>query len=323
MFGKLQPLSTGVSSVLVLALGMSTLGRLVGQELRIKDPVRYLALGDSYTIGERVPEFQRWPNQLRDSLVRRGLTVQETRIIATTGWTTGNLLSAISNQDLRQEGYNLVSLLIGVNNQYQNRPLDTYRKEFQQLLDSALVYTRGDPTGVFVLSIPDYAYTPFGNGDPNISREIDAFNEVNDSITAAYGIRYFNITPISRRGLDEPGLVAIDGLHPSGMQYTLWVEEVLAYLDGLITSTASIRDIKPLRLYPVPAGEFLNVSGLDQWGVDQVQLLSPVGRVVRKESVEGRNSIRLDTKSLPAGLYLVRGLNKRGKVVVAGKFTKP
>jgi len=194
------------------------------QDLQVKAPVRYLALGDSYTIGQSVPDNERWPIQLRDSLEKRGIDVRETNVIATTGWRTDNLLNAISNQNLDRENYNLVSLLIGVNDQYQQRPIAHYEPLFRQLLDSCLRYAAFDTSSVFIVSIPDYAYTPFGQRrtDPNqISLQLDEYNAINKRVAEEYGVQYFDITPISRLGLENTDLVATDELHPSGYQYTL------------------------------------------------------------------------------------------------------
>ena len=191
----------------------------------MQKPVKYLALGDSYTIGHGVPEQDRFPVQFAERLRADGIPAEDPRILATTGWTTGNLKNALQNAGLEKD-YDLVSLLIGVNNQYQGRTLGEYETEFDQLLDSAIAYAGGDPAKVFVLSIPDYAYTPFGQNRPNppaISTAIDAFNAVNKTLAEARGILYFDITPISRQGLSQPELVAGDGLHPSGEMYRRWV----------------------------------------------------------------------------------------------------
>ena len=183
----------------------------------------YLALGDSYTIGESVAANERYPVQLGIRLVPDPAN-KEVRIIAQTGWTTGDLASALDTTTDLRASYDLVSLLIGVNNQYQGRSLENYAVEFRGLLERAIEFA-GNATGrVFVVSIPDYAYTPYGGGNPMISEEIDAFNVANRSITAEYGIQYFDITPISRQGLSNPALVATDGLHPSAEQYRRWVE---------------------------------------------------------------------------------------------------
>lgn len=186
----------------------------------------YLALGDSYTIGESVTANARYPVQLANALVP-GPDNKEVRIIAQTGWTTEELANALDTATDLEASYDLVSLLIGVNNQYQGRSLENYRVEFRDLLERAIELA-GNATGrVFVVSIPDYAFTPFGGGNPLISEEIDAFNLANRSITAEYGIQYFDITPISRQGLVNTALVATDGLHPSAEQYRLWVELML------------------------------------------------------------------------------------------------
>jgi len=188
---------------------------------------KYLALGDSYTIGEAVAESERWPNQLVKALEEKNIFYQQPRIIATTGWRTDNLMEAIDAAGLKNE-YALVSLLIGVNNQYQGKPLEQYKMEFTVLLNRAVQLAAGKKENVFVVSIPDYGFTPFGEAkQADISPAIDAFNEANRSITAQHGIRYVNITDISRQGLLLPAYVAPDQLHPSGAMYKKWVERLV------------------------------------------------------------------------------------------------
>lgn len=188
---------------------------------------KYLALGDSYTIGQSVPEEERWPVVLTERLRADGGLLDDPNIIAMTGWTTGNLKAAIDYEEPTEE-YDLVSLLIGVNNQFQGRTLDEYRTEFEELLNTSIRLAKGDPSQVFVVSIPDYGYTPYGQSNQeNISDQIDIFNAAALEITESYGVRFFNITPISRRAFDEPGFVANDGLHPSGYQYSLWVDSIV------------------------------------------------------------------------------------------------
>lgn len=190
-----------------------------------KKSFKYLALGDSYTIGESVTEKDRWPNQLAEKL-----SIPKPRIIATTGWRTDDLKGAMDAANLLNE-YDLVSLLIGVNNQYQGKPADQYEIEFEALLKRAIELAKGNSKNVFIVSIPDYGYTPFGKPkQETITPQIDQFNEINKRITAKYKIAYFDITEISRKGLDDPALVATDGLHPSGKMYTLWVDEINAGL---------------------------------------------------------------------------------------------
>jgi len=201
-----------------------------GQSLSASKLVKFLALGDSYTIGESVEENLRWPNQLSDALSAKGFQIDRPKIIATTGWRTDNLSDAIHAADLKDE-YSLVSLLIGVNNQYQGRSVEQYAPEFEGLLLTAIKLAKGKNEKVFVVSIPDYGYTPFGKPkQTEISKAIDQFNAVNESIANRMGIKYISITDISRLGLDQPNLVADDGLHPSGKMYSMWVERILQAL---------------------------------------------------------------------------------------------
>jgi lysophospholipase L1-like esterase len=189
----------------------------------------YLALGDSYTIGEGVPEKDRWPVQLAAMLNENRIEMQSPRIIARTGWTTGELLLAL-NQAQITEPYNLVSLLIGVNNQYRNGDIDYFTKTFNQLLDSAIVYAGGRPQNVVVLSIPDYGLTPFGrNMNPEkIAREIDEYNNLSKRACDRKNISYIDITALTRIHT-EALYIASDQLHPSAKMYELWVNAL--YLD--------------------------------------------------------------------------------------------
>lgn len=208
---------------LLLLLSSSTMGQLI-----IEDNIKFLALGDSYTIGESVIANDRWPEQLIDSLSARGLDYIDTKIIAVTGWRTDNLQAAIHDAKLKDE-FTLVSLLIGVNNFYQGKSVESYIPEFEAILQKAIELAGGIKSRVFVLSIPDYGYTPFGKGNLEAIRQgIDAFNAANETITKNAGVKYINITDISRRGLDEPDLVAFDGLHPSGKMYAEWVKKILS-----------------------------------------------------------------------------------------------
>jgi lysophospholipase L1-like esterase len=189
-----------------------------------KRTMKYLALGDSYTIGESVAETDRWPVQLGAAL---GWD-KKPEIIATTGWRTDDLMNAVKKAPLSPP-YDMVSLLIGVNNQYQGKSADAYRPEFEELLLKAIELAGGDKKKVFVVSIPDYGFTPFGKPKQDaITHDIDAFNSANESIAKRIGVRYINITDISRNGFEDPALVAADGLHPSGKQYKLWVERIVA-----------------------------------------------------------------------------------------------
>jgi len=181
---------------------------------------RYLALGDSYTIGESVPATDRFPVQLA-----RELHLGEPEIIARTGWTTDELNAAIDAVH-PQGPYALVTLLIGVNNQYRGRDAEQYRGEFAALLQRAIGFAGGDAKKVIVVSIPDWGVTPFAEGRdrPKIAAEIDRYNAINKAETLRAGARYADITPVSRGS--DPTLVAPDGLHPSGKQYMAWVKMI-------------------------------------------------------------------------------------------------
>jgi lysophospholipase L1-like esterase len=185
----------------------------------------FLALGDSYTIGQSVTADERFPYQTARLLINAGIAVKQPVVIATTGWTTANLLAAL-NVDPPANNYDIVTLLIGVNNQYQHRSLDEYKTQFQQLLGMAIGYAGGKPGHVFVVSIPDYSVTPFASNSDRaqIALEIDQFNAANRSIALSAGVHYTDITPISREGATDPALQATDGLHPSGKQYGRWAE---------------------------------------------------------------------------------------------------
>ncbi|KLD63024.1 SGNH/GDSL hydrolase family protein [Dyella japonica] len=186
--------------------------------------MRYLALGDSYSIGEGVPEAGRWPVQLAVRLRREGVALDDPAIIATTGWTTDELSAAMDAASFTPP-YELVSLLIGVNNQYRGRSADEYRDEIRRLLERAVALA-GDRSGrVLVLSIPDWGVTPFAHGSGRdvlrIASELDSYNAIAREEAERRGAQFVDITGISRQ---HPALLADDGLHPSAAQYALWTE---------------------------------------------------------------------------------------------------
>ncbi|MES2763034.1 MAG: GDSL-type esterase/lipase family protein [Bacteroidota bacterium] len=278
----------------------------LAQPLQAQSPLRFLALGDSYTIGQSVAVNQRWPVQLRDSLAVRGIVTDTMRIIATTGWRTDNLINAITNQQLQQQHYNLVSLLIGVNNQYQGTPVSQYRTEFPQLLDSAIRYAGGDTSHVFVVSIPDYGYTPYGQQtlmQPQISQEIDQYNTINKHFADSFNIRYFDITPISRLGLIQPNLVASDGLHPSGIQYGEWVKLMLQYIDGNTVTSINENDKADALIYPSPAGDIIHISNSGSKNMT-IELYGNTGQLVLKQAANEETDILLT--GLSKGIYIIR-----------------
>ena len=208
-------------------------------------PARYLALGDSYTIGESVAAAERWPNQLVAMLREQGANLARPEIVARTGWTTGELaaaLDAVERGEMVEMAvdehaprpappYQLVTLLIGVNNQYRGRPVEEYRAQLQALVARAVAYAGGEPRRVVMLSIPDWGVTPFaagmGRDAANVSREIAAYNEAARAVCAEAGVAFIDITPLTREAATRPELLASDGLHPSGLDYQRWAHAAL------------------------------------------------------------------------------------------------
>ena len=185
----------------------------------------YLALGDSYTIGEGVANEFSWPAQLTASLISEGKNIDSLKIIARTGWTTGDLQTAMSSETL--EDFDMVSLLIGVNNQYQRLSFDDFKPEFDSLLLQAISIAGGSEN-VFLVSIPDYGVTPFGAANSEqIARELDEYNSYMKAQGEASEIPFVNITDISRSLGNGENALAPDQLHPSGTQYAQWVERIL------------------------------------------------------------------------------------------------
>lgn len=187
----------------------------------------YLALGDSYTIGESLPLQDNFPYQTVDVLRKKGMSITDPEIVAKTGWTTDELMDAIAKRSLKPT-YDFVSLLIGVNNQYRGRDVAVYEKEFEELLKQAIEFAGGKHSHVFVLSIPDWGATPFAEGRDRvkITREIDLFNATNQKIAKQYKVNYIEITTGTREALKDLTLVADDKLHPSKKEYAKWAEKL-------------------------------------------------------------------------------------------------
>lgn len=183
----------------------------------------YLALGDSYTIGEGVPAVDQWGMQLADLLRQEGVAVSNPVTIARTGWTTSELASAIAAADPAPT-FDMVTLLIGVNNQYRGQPLASYRTEFYGLLDTSIRLAKGNPNHVLVLSIPDWGATPFGEGRDRqqITAEIEAFNTAAKELAQIAGVTFIDITPLTRKAADDVTYVASDGLHYAGKMHREW-----------------------------------------------------------------------------------------------------
>ncbi|HEY9001091.1 MAG TPA: SGNH/GDSL hydrolase family protein [Mucilaginibacter sp.] len=193
----------------------------------------YLALGDSYTIGEMVPADQSYPNQAAAILNKKGRHINPPTIIAKTGWRTDELIQAITNSNLTQK-FDIVTLLIGVNNQYQHKDTAIYRTQFVQLLNTSIAFTKNNKHHVFVLSIPDWGVTPFANGrnPERIATEIDAYNHINKEESKKAGVNYINITSLYREIGDDPAYLAEDKLHPSGKMYEKWAKLVANTIEG-------------------------------------------------------------------------------------------
>ncbi len=200
---------------------------VVANKTPVKEAYHYLALGDSYTIGQSVPADAAFPAQLVNALSMQQIGVSTPKIIAQTGWTTDELQAAI-NIEKPSAQYDLVTLLIGVNNQFRNYSETIYRQQFVSLLNQAISFAKGNKAHVFVLSIPDWGVTPFASGydRSTIAKEIDRFNAINKEESAKAGVAYVDITAISRMAANDPSLIAADGLHPSAKMYGLWVKEL-------------------------------------------------------------------------------------------------
>jgi len=209
--------------------------KIAHSPLEAANIITYLALGDSYTIGERVAEEDRWPVQLAAQLRQKGHLVKTPKIIAKTGWTTDELAAGILAEN-STEKFGLVSLLIGVNNQYRGRDIEEFRVQYKELLNTAVQYADGNTDRVFVVSIPDWGAMPFAadRDQLKIAKEIDVFNSVKKDETEKLNILFIDITDISRKATKDLQLVADDQLHPSEKMYKQWVDKILPRAEGLL-----------------------------------------------------------------------------------------
>jgi lysophospholipase L1-like esterase len=198
-------------------------------------PYTYLALGDSYTIGEQVPDQENFPNQVTRLLNSKRISFQSPTIVAKTGWTTDELQNGIDKATLKAH-FDFVSLLIGVNNQYRGWSKEQYAVEFESLLKQAIAFAKNETSHVIVLSIPDWGITPFAKGrnSSQITKEIDDFNAINKQIAERYQVHYIDITLGTRKAADDASLLAADGLHPSGKEYSIWAQEVTDIIENLL-----------------------------------------------------------------------------------------
>lgn len=243
------------AGILLLALGLhlSTAGQFLCAQAVSEQPntksreLHMLALGDSYTIGESVELKDRWPHQLVARFREAGVPARDPVYIARTGWTTSELLHGMSLRMEPGKPYDLVSILIGVNNQYRGLDLKVYEPELRSIVDQALVAAGGQSSRIIMLSIPDYAFTPFGKGDNKISEDIDRYNDIAAKVAKEYGFPFFNITPISRLGLENPDLVAADHLHPSGAQYGAWADYLMGTeWSSWLQDSADFREVRKI-----------------------------------------------------------------------------
>ena len=192
----------------------------------------FLALGDSYTIGEAVPLHESFPYQTVQLLRSNGLHIHAPEIVATTGWTTLELAEHILHTKLNED-YDFVSLLIGVNNQYRGSSAEDYKNDFEFLLKKALHFADDKNDRVVILSIPDWSVTPFAKSHDKkkIAEEIDAFNKINAAVSKQYKVHYLDIIKSSREAANDEALLAADGLHPSGKEYAKWAEQLAAIIE--------------------------------------------------------------------------------------------
>lgn len=216
-----------LSITLITACASPSSSKKTTADTKETTSINYLALGDSYTIGESVPSHQRWPVLLSKALRVEGLNIQTPKIIAQTGWRTDNLLKAMKTELSTTEKYDLVSVLIGVNNQFQGASIEKYEQDLRTLFDQAIEQCKKGKKGVFVLSIPDYGATPYGaSRAKSIGKAIDEWNAVCKKVSLEYQLSWYDITPISRSATENKSLIAADGLHPSGEMYQLWVDQI-------------------------------------------------------------------------------------------------
>ncbi len=277
----------------------------IAQKVYVSQEVKLLALGDSYTIGQSVEVNERWPHQLIDRIRSLGYEADNPDYIATSGWTTRNLIQGIPSRLDTEKSYNLVSILIGVNNQYQGAPIDIYEPELRTIIDLALGVVNQDNSRVLMLSIPDYAYTPFGGGNESISREIDDYNGIKRKVAAEYQIAFVDITPISREGLLNPSLVASDGLHPSEEQYAKWVEAIIPRLrfETTLSDIAPVQlpDI-PISVYPNPAESSVVIDTQEK--ISRISIFNATGSNVSDQMINTL-PVEIDLSHLGPGLYIL------------------
>lgn len=215
------------------------LSMLNGASLAFAGPIKILALGDSYTIGHGVDEQESWPEQLKERLKANGIPIEAVDIIARSGWTSRDLLTAVERSKLNNE-YDVVLVLIGANDQFQGRPVNDYSRDLKALLRKAVVFSKDRPSHVILVSVPDWAFSPYAAGwDPKeISAQIDEFNQAAKDLADVSGLRWVNITALSREMTGSFVYIA-DGLHPTGETYAAWVDVILTVVEDIIAQRTS------------------------------------------------------------------------------------
>ncbi len=219
-----------IISILICSLYLNCMEKENSKDFMEEKTFTYLALGDSYTIGESVDEKDRYPNQTVKLLKANELEFEKPTIIAKTGWTTDELTKGINDAGIAGKTYDLVTLLIGVNNQFRGRSLENYESEFRTLLQDAIIFAKGNPNSVVVISIPDWGVTPFavnrGSDQEKIAKEIDEFNAAKKSIAEQMNVHYIDITEEYREIGALPQMVVSDNLHPSALVYERWAKKI-------------------------------------------------------------------------------------------------
>ncbi len=225
-------LCISICTIVCYGCSSSEIEKPVNEEINSEEPtpedtiLKIISLGDSYTIGESVCDTCKFPEQLKDSIIKKTGNSIELKVIAKTGWTTTSLKDAIAKEDLTKD-YDLATLLIGVNNQFQRKPFSLFEEEFPQLVNTAIQLTDSNSENLIVVSIPDYAFTPYGSTFTGVSEALDKYNNFIEDYCNQNNITYIYITDITREGLQKTELVASDGLHPSTLAYTKFVNRIL------------------------------------------------------------------------------------------------
>lgn len=287
----------------------------IAQEVTLDREVKMLALGDSYTIGASVDISGRWPHQLITEIRSMGFEGMDPDYIATSGWTTQDLIQGINSMLDEDKSYNLVSVLIGVNNQYQRVPIATYEPDLRKIVDLALGLVNQETSRLLILSIPDYAYTPFGGGNTFISQEIDEYNKIKRKIADEYQIVFIDITPISREGLLKPSLVASDGLHPSEVQYGQWVEEIIPKLrfeETLFNNAPQQQQDDDISVYPNPAGSTFHIDALKD--ISRICIFNATGMIVYDQMITALTA-KIDLSHLGSGVYTLWVYHEKDETV--------